>query len=443
MNPELVRLSWIEVTMQRLWLIPAAILGTALLLVQSGMPHAGLSTIAISAFVLLTMVWGAKQSADAILDEVRDRTWEIQRMCALPPWTMTWGKLLGATLMPWYAGAVCLALYMNFAGGDQEAPATVLTYSLLAVILQAFALTIALVATHLDRRVRARLNLLLMLVLLSLVLPDLARLGMPQFNELSVLGQSIFWYGVELDGTAFTLTMAAIFAAWAIVAAWRMMCIELGVRTRPFAWLGFVAFLAALCGGYVYDPHGLGIVRQLLSGAAVIACCLGYLAAFCFARDPVAISRMLLALKLGQTRRTLESTPLWVSATAIALMLAVGAAVVGSDTGSPNDRFDNLGACALVFALLLLRDVAMLAAFSFRNPAGRSDVTTLVWIAVLNRLLPGLFAVSDLQMLSNLMRPAIFDAPKTALAIALVHALIAVGFAHYFYRRSMRLQPTR
>ena len=89
MNPELRRMFWLEVSLQRLWLIPAVILGTALLLRQSGAGPAFVHGLAMFGFVVLTVIWGARQAANAVLDEVREHTWEIQRMSALSPWSMT------------------------------------------------------------------------------------------------------------------------------------------------------------------------------------------------------------------------------------------------------------------------------------------------------------------------------------------------------------------
>ena len=445
MNPELMRMAWIEVSSQRLWLIPASLIGSAILLHQSDLPHTAISNFALWAFVVATMIWGAKQSSDSVRDELRDRTWEVQRMCALPPWTMTWGKLGGAALMPWYAGFICLGIHLSFAPEDNQVSvlARVSLFALVAILVHAFSLTVALVAAHLGRRVRARLNLLITLILLSLVLPGVSRLAAPQWHELTVLGQRIFWYGIEFDGTAFTLAMAAAFAAWAVVSAWRMMCIELEVRTWPLAWLCFVLFLTWLSCGYVYDPHGLGLLRQYSSAAAIIACALAYVAAFSSARDPVAVGRLLELLRRREFQRALESLPLWISATTVAIALAVIAATVGADGGSPNDRFDNLGLCALSYAFLLVRDVALLSGFSFRDPAGRADVSTLVWIAILNRLLPGLLAIGGLGLIANLIRPQIYDLPALAAIITLTQAVAATGFAAYYYRRAMRVQPTR
>ena len=118
MNPELRRMFWLEVSRQRLWLFPAAILATALLLANGGAGAVVMRAVAISGFVAFTIIWGARQAADAVLDETREHTWTIQRMSALSAWSMTWGKLLGATFIPWYAGAGCLAAYFAYLPAD-------------------------------------------------------------------------------------------------------------------------------------------------------------------------------------------------------------------------------------------------------------------------------------------------------------------------------------
>lgn len=71
MNPELRRLLWLEATAQRLWLIPLALIGTSFVLgraVPALVPGG-----AMLGFVATTILWGASQARNAVLDEVREQ----------------------------------------------------------------------------------------------------------------------------------------------------------------------------------------------------------------------------------------------------------------------------------------------------------------------------------------------------------------------------------
>ena len=107
MNPELKRNLWLELSAHRL------ILGLVVIFAIAFAARAMLPSLALFGFVLIAVFWGARQAAAAVIEEARERTWDIQRMSSMDPWTMTWGKLLGSTSMAWYGGAICLVIYLG------------------------------------------------------------------------------------------------------------------------------------------------------------------------------------------------------------------------------------------------------------------------------------------------------------------------------------------
>ena len=122
MNPELRRNLWLELTVHRLMAVPVALgLLFALVYKLSGPDWAGpLATTAVSLFIALAL-WGGVQAGDAVHGEVRARTWDGQRMSAIEPWAMTWGKLAGAPSFAWYGGALCMVAYL-FVSPEPTAP---------------------------------------------------------------------------------------------------------------------------------------------------------------------------------------------------------------------------------------------------------------------------------------------------------------------------------
>ena len=72
----------------------------------------------------------------------------------------------------------------------------------------------------------------------ALTLPDASRAGAD--------APAVEWYGHGVPLTALALAQLALLATFMIAGAYRTMCIELQVRTTPWLWLAFIAWLATL-----------------------------------------------------------------------------------------------------------------------------------------------------------------------------------------------------
>jgi hypothetical protein len=434
MNPELRRLLWLEVTPQRLWLIPLALIGGALVMERT-LPFA-LPSLALVAFLALTLLWGAHQAANAVLGEARARTWDVQRMSALSAWSMTWGKLVGATLMPWYGGAICLALYFVYrpAFGLDESFTWATHVILVALGTQALALTGALITVHRQRHVRTGMNIVLVLALLGLLLPAFGSLLVPAGDTVGVLGGAVNWYTRRWAGNAFTLMLLGLVAAWAILGAYRSMRSELQIRGTPWAWLGGIVFAGTIVSGFTPATNPLTVVTNWCAHTALVACVASYVAGFAYARDPIQYRRVAQALRERRFRRSLEDLPLWSSSACLALLLALTASILES-TSAPRSGFGTtLGATALALTLLMLRNLALLNWLSLRSRTQRAEVTTLVYLALLDHILPGLLRIVGLPAIAGLLELPLFDRPWAAVGIAVLHAGVAIGLAVAAYR---------
>ena len=106
------------------------------------------------------MAWGSHRAGDSVLDELRERTWDSQRMSALNPWSMTWGKLCGATAIPWFAGIISLSVYFIGRQGPTvlERLEVIATCIAGAILVQAMSLIGALVGTRLDKHGKSTLT---------------------------------------------------------------------------------------------------------------------------------------------------------------------------------------------------------------------------------------------------------------------------------------------
>ncbi len=433
MNPELKRNLWLEVTTHRLVLTPAIIFAIAYV------ARGALSYLTLFGFVVFAVIWGGRQAAHTVIEEARERTWDIQRMSAMGPWTMTWGKLVGATSIAWYGSLICLALYL---GGDsieslesRFAAAGIVVFAAIAV--QGVAMTAALVGVRLERGVSSRLSNTVMIIVLIVLASNV--LDLVNDND------SIRWYADDYRQLSFTLYSTALFAAWAVIGAYRAMCTELQVRTTPWVWLSFAGFVAVYATGFYVDeamsPATLGI--HVVSTGSVVAIALSYTAAFAAPRDPIDYRRAVRAIRGKAHRRAFEELPLWLSSASVGIVLGCICFVVGSESHLSNERIDNLGPTALALGFMMLRDLALLVYFSFQSHTRRAAATTLVYIGVLDLLLPALLNLAEMSALGSLVMPAVFETPVFAVAVFAAHAALAGTLALRAYRAALPQPETR
>jgi hypothetical protein len=114
-NPEFRRNLWLELTPSRLVGMPL-VLGIFFFLaytMDDKQYGDSVASTALILFGLLAFLWGIRLASETLISEIRDHTWDSQRMSVIGPWSMTWGKLLGSTIYPWYGSLICLFVYLT------------------------------------------------------------------------------------------------------------------------------------------------------------------------------------------------------------------------------------------------------------------------------------------------------------------------------------------
>ncbi len=431
MNPELQRNLWLEVTLHRLVLIPGVIFASATLLHAADPSGTAINKMAMIGFLVATMVWGARQAANSVLEEARTRTWDIQRMCALSPWRMAWGKLLGATTMSWYAGLCCLLLFLGSGGSSSARDGVMMTVMVIAAALLAHALALigALVGLHRGNGLQSRFANMVVVALLMFMLPNVMNIIDPR--------GTVVWYEISIQRLPFGTITAVLFAAWAVLGATRAMSMELKIGTRPAAWLVFSVFVTVFAAGFagVAATPSLALLRCLCATLCLTAIVQSYIAAFAYPSDPVQLRRSERAFAMQRYRRALEELPLWLVSAALALAIALLAATLGSAPEISNQRLNNLGPVSLAAALMMLRDLALLSYVGMKVRRGVPEATTLIYIGMLDGLLPALLPRIGLGSLTPLFWPPFFTAPLTAISVLSLHCAVALFLALHTYRR--------
>src|SRR5262245_22938309 len=124
MNPELRRNLWLEFSTHRVIAVPVVI-ALGILLIKASGGKDTLETIAGFAgmgYAAMVLLWGTQLAGMSVIEEAQSRTWDAQRMSAIGPWAMTWGKLVGAPSFTWYGGCILLALFVLTGRGRVQIP---------------------------------------------------------------------------------------------------------------------------------------------------------------------------------------------------------------------------------------------------------------------------------------------------------------------------------
>jgi len=337
---------------------------------------------------------------------VSSGTWESQRMSGMSAWSMVWGKLFGGAIFPWYCALICLGIMAWF---GLKAPPDALraplwlqvaTLALGAVLGQATALVVALVLLR-KAQFRRRLTVT-MAQIIGLLAFGLAVGWDYSANPWAAGVDTIRWYDRDYDSYQFYLASAGVFAAWALVAAWRLMRAELLYVNRPWLWTLFTLFCMAFAAGFVRWEI------EALSSRLAIACVTGltltYVAFFAEAKDPVRYRWGLARFKAMHWWRALEFMPWWVVSYALATIagcatiwsIASGGQLTWQDswwfTLQRDANWFALGPLAFNLAALLLfvlRDMLFLLWLSFGGKMrSRADLAGLVVLAIVYWPLP-------------------------------------------------------
>jgi hypothetical protein len=256
MGPEFQRNLWLELTPRRIVFMIAILALIFFAAAVSGptyTPYSAAETI----YYLIVVIWGARNAGLSVVGEIRDRTWDLQRLSAISAAEMTWGKLFGSTIYNWFGGAVCLAVMLVYGFAHGTPVSTILDfiyYVIVGIVAQATALLTSLVAIR-RRSAHSRLD-----VFLYQLLGVIAAIAVAYVWEAAdpasalLLGRRsagiIPWWGAAISVRPFLLISLAIFTGWILTGCYREMRRELKMKNGPLVWLGFLVFIGLYVAGF-------------------------------------------------------------------------------------------------------------------------------------------------------------------------------------------------
>lgn len=411
-NPELQRNLWLEFSAQRLAVMPLVLAAIFYLAFETG----GLPAVAGIArwtCMALALLWGTRLAGDAVSDEVLARTWDWQRLSSLAPWTLTWGKLIGAPSYAWYGALLALGTFAGAATLDGEDPDIVMLRVALLLLASLCAHAVALlVSLH---GVRRRDSMAAGRGLWGLIAGLLA--AWPWIGLESDLGDGglgiVLWYDRHWLGLDFGLASALLFTALAWLACYRSMRAELQQRNAPWVWLAGSLFLMAYAAGFVGTTEfaladgsralfwwggifDIALPSLRLLVAMLVALLLTYAMALWEPKNGVLVARLRSMLARGEVLAAVSLLPRWCHSLALALVAGVAALLVSSSP--PSATLVAVDPHTLVAALLLfaVRDLGLLVFLRLSSNPRRADLAWLIYLGVLYLLAPAVVLTAGL-----------------------------------------------
>ncbi len=256
MNPEFRRNLWLELTPRRIALMVIILALIFFAAAISGGKDYRPAAVAEALYYLIVVLWGSRNAALSVVGEIRDRTWDMQRLSSIAPGAMTWGKLFGSTIYNWFGGAICLAVILAYRiSHDGPAPALLdfVYFVEIGVIAQAGALLASLIAVN-RRQHHSRLEIFIyQLAGLAAALATfwVWEAADPEnvFRQARA-AQSIMWWGQSFGLQGFLLLSLGAFTAWILVGCYRQMRLDLKMTNGPSVWFAFLVFIGLYVAGF-------------------------------------------------------------------------------------------------------------------------------------------------------------------------------------------------
>lgn len=433
MNPELVRNLWLEAT-------PFKLAQTAgLLLLVFGLcmavPGGILSPdhAAMALYWLFAVLWGTRSAAMSVVGEIRERTWDGQKLSSLGPGEMMWGKLLGATSANWFGALPCLVVILMpvWIGAG---PVRALSYGAILLALGLFAQAVALLSSLiLIRRDTGNWRLDAFLCQMAGISAGLLYYSL--WSSASAFERNgdnaVVWWGHAFDLNSFHMVSLLLFLGWALVGCWRAMRAELRFANGPFVWLAYLVYLGIYSAGF--ESSIPQVVLLYIGGLSPTAVRLGlavfallssaYGMTFLEPKDPVRLRWLGEQVRAGRIAKAFLALDTWMLSTAAALVAGLLLVLVLASGGAMTYAL-----AALAMMGFLVRDVAIFV--MARALAGnKGDFAALAALGVSYLLLPMVLRGVGLPGQQFLFAPALAGPAALGVLAAWAQGVVAAAGA--------------
>jgi hypothetical protein len=420
-NPEFRRNLWLEITPFRLISMPV-VLGAVIYLAyvtDNNQMATGVSSISAGLFFFISLVWGTKLASESIMNEIRDHTWDGQRMSVITPWQLIWGKLFGSTVYTWYGALICLCFFgLSAAGSDPvNALKTMLVLMFSAVLAHAVSLLASLVAIQKGRKINKSQTAAILILGLVVAGP---------FFEMA-LGRSstVKWFSENYSEMDFLLGSVLAYALWAVVGVYQMIRLELQMKNGPWLWFCFVLFMMLYGAGFFHGSQQVGSYVMAASSPAFLAAyCISlgaiYFMAFAERKDLLSLRAVARLASAGNWQRFLERAPRWLLTLPIAV--SAGIAVLITAGAANSDANQNI-AFVVASLLFMSRDMGIMLFCNLGKNTRRADMLFVLNLVLLYGILPAILSAMKVDNATLLFWPRVDLHPVLGCVAALLESL--------------------
>ncbi|NKB38734.1 MAG: hypothetical protein GKR93_16495 [Gammaproteobacteria bacterium] len=430
-NPELAKNYWLEITPHRLIATPVVIALIAILILINAETDLAktLEIYFYSAAVILACIGGAYYASNSLMTEFVEKTWDQQRLSPLSPWTLTWGKLVGGTLFPWYGAILCLLGYLllpPFYGNETSLLERLLNSFILieiAVFVQALSILLSLnLANNPDRLIRYRRNHTSSAVLVAIIVAP-PFLGLPHEGFQS-------WYGVDIATRDFVMLSSLCFAFWAVLGAYRLMRNQMQFQNGQLPWIAFNIFLMIYFPGLAELNDQSQLSQFQYTIAFGIGLSLFYMLFLTSTIENQRIRRCINAIKDKNPKALWLNTPLWATTYILTALCAIISTLSFYAEGVVFFEWPEHSRLIFISLLLFgLRDVLLWLGLSFGSKSQRHAVITIIYLCLLYVVVPLIIAGLDLKWLLGFFWPA--DAKE----VFIIPVALEIPFVAYWTRK--------
>ncbi len=379
LSPEFHRQLWLRFNAVKILAVPFLLLLIVEVLTPEGTPvFRVLRSAAEMGFCATALLGGIYQASQALQEEIKNRTWDGQKMSSITPARLAFGKFFGATSYLWYGALVVLCIFIYAALNDTpdlpyrrvnaatlsamlaaSAPAAVLFSAFSMVMAALIGQAVAFLSSLSDAT--AAQNRLGRLYTPSSIAPFFAGI-VAAYAALSLSEINVFsgrhavvaktgttgWFGWDFDPKLFCIATLLFFFGWLMTGIYRITQKELMYPQTPVCWVGAVWTISIYVAGLAAAGHGyyFSNLPGFLFGCFLV---ITYISLFQEAADIGLYERFIAAWRQKKTLALLRNTPRWVS-TAVFLPLFYVMALVFMAPHAPLLATISLMTSALLFA---------------------------------------------------------------------------------------------
>lgn len=446
-NPEFQRNIWLECSFHKLIMIPAilAIIFIGMVVSINDPQLTAISTTgaALTVYFILIGLWGVKLAANTVTGEVREKTWDNQRMTSSSAWSMTWAKLIGSTLIVWYGALFCLVFISIYYERDWYALVSgkvsystieiIVTLILSGIFVQTTAFFAGLVIVRTGSAYYRSADIVVIFFSISTSIFVLNYVQPGGYSE------AVSWYGYDFDASTFLMASLFIFTGWVLYGSYRVMRLELQLKNTPIAWLTFIIFMATYSAGFLsWVPAGDRLFAMSATAYSVVLVSV-YIGLFSENKGVIVFKRLFYHYQQRRWLTFFQSVQTWM-VSLVVLVITLLLLLVQSDQfmniAAKNSSFQFMLINSSVF---LLRDIGIVLYFNFAARPGKSDLIAFFYLLLLYLLLPMLFLLLNGLTLISVLVPWGANYPYVSLVSGLLQLVVIVFLVIGQWKRSTKV----